>query len=76
MATTEQLETIVADLIEVLQLQAKELEKLIAHVEQVTTRLPETNELAVVRSGLAALHVRLRKLRAPETRPSKNANAQ
>jgi hypothetical protein len=65
MADKEQLEAIVADLIEVLQLQAKELEKLVAHVEQVTTRLAEANELSVVRSELAGLRVRARKLRTP-----------
>ena len=62
MAGKEQLEEIVKDLIEVLQLQARELEKLIAHVEQVTARLPETNELSVVRSELAALQVRMQNL--------------
>ena len=46
MAEKEQLEAIVEDLIDVLQLQAKELGKLIAQVEQVTTRLPAANKQA------------------------------
>jgi hypothetical protein len=64
MADVEQLAAIVEELIAVLQLQARDLERLIAHVEQVTTRLPEANELSVIRSGLAALLIRIKKLRA------------
>jgi hypothetical protein len=64
MAEVERLAAIVEELIAALQLQARDLERLIAHVEQDTNRLPEANELAVVRSQLAALHVRMKKLRA------------
>lgn len=60
---------ILEDLIAVLHLQAKELEKLVAHVEQVTTRLPEMNDLSVVRSELAALLVRVKKLSGREGLP-------
>jgi hypothetical protein len=59
----EELAAVVDELIEVLHLQARELEKLIAHVEQVTVRLPEENELAVIRSALTGLHQRIKKLR-------------
>lgn len=70
MVDVEQLAAVVEELVQVLQLQARELERLIAHVEQVTTRLPEANELSVVRSELAALHVRIKKLRpGPAARP-------
>jgi hypothetical protein len=49
---------------------ARTLERLGAHAEQVTNRLPEANELSVVRSELTGLQVRLKKLRAlPELRP-------
>jgi hypothetical protein len=49
---------------------ARTLERLVAHAEQVTTRLPEANQLAAVRSELTGLQVRLKKLRAvPELRP-------
>ncbi len=64
MADNEQLETILADLLDVLYLQAKGMEKLFARVEQVTPCLPEVNEVSVVRSELAALQVRMRKLQA------------
>lgn len=37
----EELAAVVDELIEVLHLQSRELEKLIAHVEQVTVRLPK-----------------------------------
>jgi hypothetical protein len=60
---TEDLAAIVDELIEVLHLQTKELEKFIAHVEQVTTRMPEESEMSVIRSTLSGLHVRIKKLR-------------
>ncbi len=63
MVDVEQLAAVVDELIGVLQLQAQNLERLISHVEQVTTRLPVANELSVVRSELAALRVRITKLR-------------
>jgi hypothetical protein len=62
----EQLAAIVDELIEVLHLQARELEKFIAHVGQVTARLPEESEISVIRSSLSGLHLRLKKLRGVE----------
>jgi hypothetical protein len=59
----EELATVVDELIEVLHLQAKELERLIAHVEQVTVSLPEESEMSVIRSLLSGLHLRIKKLR-------------
>jgi hypothetical protein len=50
--------TIVGDLIDVLRLQAKQIEKLVTHVEQVTTRMPEGHQFAVVVSELAELEHR------------------
>jgi hypothetical protein len=64
--TAGELAAIVDDLIGILHLEAKQLEKLIAHVEQVTTRLPEQSELAVIRSSLSELHHRLKKLQGHE----------
>jgi hypothetical protein len=75
MAERERVEAILEELIAVLHLQAKELERLIAHVEQVTTRIPETNDLSVVRSELAALLVRIKKLRGSEGPSGKSASA-
>jgi hypothetical protein len=62
----EELAAVVDELIEVLHLQARELEKLIAHVEQVTAHLPEENEMSVIRSSLSGLHLRIKKLRGVE----------
>jgi hypothetical protein len=59
----EELAAVVDELIEVLHLQAKELENLIAHVEQVTVHLPEGSEMSVIRSSLSGLHLRIKKLR-------------
>lgn len=64
MVDVEQLAAVVEELVGVLQLQARNLERFMAHVEQVTTRLPEANELSVIRSELAALQVRIKNLRA------------
>jgi hypothetical protein len=57
------LSTVVEELIEISHLQAKELERLIAHVEQVTAHLHEESEMSVIRSSLSGLHLRLKKLR-------------
>jgi hypothetical protein len=54
----------VDELIEVLHLQAKELENLIAHVGQVTGHLPEESRISVVRSTLTGLHMQVKKLRS------------
>ena len=62
----EELAAVVDDLVEVLHLQARELEKLIAHVEQVTAHMREGNQLSVIRSTLSGLHVRIRELRGME----------
>jgi hypothetical protein len=64
MVDVEQLAAVVEELVGVLQVQARDLERLLSHVEQVTRRLPEANELSVVRSELAALRVRVKKLRS------------
>ena len=59
----EELAAVVDELVEILHLQAKELENLIAHVEQVTVHLSEESEMSVIRSSLSGIHLRLRKLR-------------
>ncbi len=60
MADNEVLRQIVEDLIEVLHLQAKELEKLIPHVEQAAGRLTYEPQFSVVASELSELLVRVR----------------
>jgi hypothetical protein len=62
----EELAAVVDELVEVLHLQARELDKLIGHVEQVTVHLPEESEMSVIRSALSGLHLRLKKLRGAE----------
>jgi hypothetical protein len=59
----EELAAVVDELIEVLHLQARQLENLIARVEQVTVRLPQESEMAVIRSSLTGLHQRVKELR-------------
>jgi hypothetical protein len=63
----EELAAVVDELIEVLHLQARELEKLIAHVEQVTVHLPEESEMSVIRSSLSGLHLRTPRLRGVDS---------
>jgi hypothetical protein len=62
MAEEESLREIVADLIAVLHLQAKELEKLVVQIEQVTNRLPGENRLSLAVSELSELKTRIQKL--------------
>lgn len=57
-----ELRHVVHDLIAVLHDQAKQLEMLVAHVEQVTSRLPEDHEFNLVASGLSELQRRTRAL--------------
>ena len=64
MARTKDLQIVLDDLIELLHLNAKELEKLVAHVEQVTGHLPYQHQFSVVASGLSALHQRLQRVEA------------
>jgi hypothetical protein len=66
----EELAAVVDELAEVLHLQAKELEKLIAHVEQVTGHLPEESEMSVIRSALGGVRLRIKKLRGVDVAPS------
>jgi ABC-type transporter Mla subunit MlaD len=47
------------ELIEVLQLQAKQIEKLIVHVERHTDRVNYPQEMPLVVSELSALHRRM-----------------
>lgn len=58
----EELAAVVEELIEVLHMQAAELEEFISHVEQVTDHLREGSKMSVVRSTLSGLRVRIRKL--------------
>ncbi len=54
--------TAVADLIEVLHLQAQEIQKLSTFVEQQTGRLPHASQMPLVLSELSELHQRVRRL--------------
>ena len=60
----DELRTLVEDLIGVLHEEAVQLERLTDHVAQRVGRLSEGTELAVVRSELTALHLRVKKLAA------------
>ncbi len=61
----DELRTIVEDLIQVSHLQAKELEKLVEHVQQVAGRLGDSHQFSVVASELSELLVRIKKLAPP-----------
>lgn len=64
MSDHESLPRLVEDLIGVMQLQAKELEKLVVHIEQAVGRLPEESQFAVIASELSELKQRARRLDA------------
>lgn len=53
MHESNELRAILNDLVEILHLEAKELEKLVTHIEQVTTHLPQPHQFSVVASGLS-----------------------
>lgn len=70
MEYSENLQKIVADLIGVMHMQAKELEKLVEHVQQVAGRLGYQHQFSVIASELSELHVRAQKLTPPrEAKP-------
>jgi hypothetical protein len=60
MADDHALWTIVGDLIAISRLQAKQIENLVTHVEQVTTRMPEAHQFSVIVSELSELENRLK----------------
>ncbi|HHK42654.1 MAG TPA: hypothetical protein ENJ50_09580 [Planctomycetaceae bacterium] len=64
MTTDAQLVTLLEELIDILHDQAKEVERLTAHVEGATTPLPEASQMPLVISRLSALRQQLRALRA------------
>lgn len=62
MSDVEKLRTAIADLIKVLQLQAKETERLILQLEQQTDLRIFDSQLPLVVSELSELHHRIKKL--------------
>jgi hypothetical protein len=58
----EELRLVVEDLIRVMHEQTRELESLFDHLAQTVGRVSDRADLSVVRSELAALHVRAKKL--------------
>jgi hypothetical protein len=64
MTDCDQLARIVEDLIEVMHVQAKELEKLVEQVEQGAGRLASKPQMSVVASELSELHNRIKHLTA------------
>ncbi len=62
MPEKDELRAVVEDLIQVAHLQAKELEKLVDHVQQVAGRLGYSHQFSVVASELSELLVRVKKL--------------
>jgi hypothetical protein len=58
----EELRLVVEDLVRVMHDQTRGLETLVEHLGQVVGRLPDGSDLSVVRSELAALHARAKRL--------------
>jgi hypothetical protein len=69
MADCEPLRKVVEDLIEVMRLQTKELEKLVERVEQIAGHLAYQPQFSVVSSELSELRVRVQKLSARPEQP-------
>jgi len=64
----EQLRKVVEDLVEVMHLQARELEKLVEYIEQGSGHLGYQHQFSVVASELSELHLRVQKLGGPPAR--------
>lgn len=64
MTDPDELRNVIDDLIDVLHLQAEELQRLLTHVEQETVRIPYPNQVPLVLSQLSELHHRVRHLAA------------
>lgn len=58
----EEVRMVVEDLIRVMHLQTRGLEKMLEHLGQSIGKLPEGADFSVLGSELAALHVRAKKL--------------
>jgi hypothetical protein len=69
MADQEPLRQIIEDLIDVMHLQAKELEKLVDHIEQRAGHLGYQTQFSVIASELSELHVRIKKQGPPPASP-------
>jgi len=59
MSTNHNLKEVVQELIELMRSEARELEKLVVHVEQISGKLPEEPQFAALASQLTALKARL-----------------
>ncbi|NLT68704.1 MAG: hypothetical protein GXX84_19095 [Acidobacteria bacterium] len=53
---------IVDELIEIMELQAAELEKLLTHVQRVTPRMGYQSEIPAVAAGMKKLRIEMKKL--------------
>jgi hypothetical protein len=67
---TNELTAVLEELIEALQVQAKELDKLITHVQQVSPRLGYKSEISAVSATLSKLRMQMR-----ETVPSEQEDS-
>lgn len=72
-ADPERLAGFLRDLVQVIHLQAKEIERLTTHVEQHTTRLLAPSTMPVVVSELSALHEQLEPKGATKPQPDSRA---
>ncbi|MER3415118.1 MAG: hypothetical protein C4297_02770 [Gemmataceae bacterium] len=68
--TDKELLSILDELVETCHELCKELERLVAHFEQVTGRLPVPHRLSIFASTMSALHQRLKKLVPHPQEPS------
>ena len=63
MTTLEETVVTLEEMADVLHTQAKELERLIAHIEGTSARLDYKSQMATIASALSGMHVRLKHLR-------------
>lgn len=67
MTTYQSMCNVLENLIETLQFQGKEIERMVTHLEQQTGQLDPPSQMSVVMSELSELHNRVRRLGTPES---------
>lgn len=69
MVNPDELATVLEEFIDVTHLLVKDLEKILARIEQVTPHFGADTQLSLIASELSGLHQRAQQLRGAESKP-------
>jgi hypothetical protein len=73
MVNSDELAAALEEFIDVTHFLVKDLEKLVAHVGQVTPHFGYDTQLSLIASELSGLHQRVQRLRGTENRPPRDS---